>query len=150
MIISTTEQMEQFGQQLGSRLRGGEVLELIGDIGAGKTTLTRGIARGLGVSDTVTSPSFTISCNYPGRDNLALRHYDFYRLTDAGIMSMELAESTSDPHSVTIIEWADSVRNILPADHVTIRIQYLADSGRQLDISVSKSMSYLLGNWILT
>lgn len=145
MIIQTAEQMEKFGQQLGARLRGGEIIELIGDIGAGKTTLTRGIARGLDISDTITSPSFTISCNYAGRDDLTLRHYDFYRLDDAGIMSMELTEAANDPHGVTIIEWADTVRNILPDDHVTISIKYLADNGRELQISTPESMEYLLG-----
>lgn len=146
MIIQTAEQMEEFGQSLGAKLRGGEVIELIGDIGAGKTTLTRGIARGLGITDNITSPSFTISCNYTGRNNLVLRHYDFYRLSDAGIMSMELAESTGDPHAVTIIEWADSVREILPDNHVTINVQYLADSGRQLDITAPKALDYLLNS----
>ena len=140
MIIQTAEQMEKFGQQLGARLRGGEIIELIGDIGAGKTTLT-----GLDISDTITSPSFTISCNYAGRDDLTLRHYDFYRLDDAGIMSMELTEAANDPHGVTIIEWADTVRNILPDDHVTISIKYLADNGRELQISTPESMEYLLG-----
>ena len=145
MIIQTAEQMEKFGQQLGARLRGGEIIELIGDIGAGKTTLTRGIARGLDISDTITSPSFTISCNYVGRDDLTLRHYDFYRLDDAGIMAMELTEAANDPHGVAIIEWADTVRDILPDDHATISIKYLADNGRELQISAPKSMEYLLG-----
>ena len=135
MIINTADDMEQLGQRIGQLLHGGETIELIGDLGAGKTTLTRGIASGLGVTDNVASPSFTISCNYPGRDGLTLRHYDFYRLADAGIMAMELAEAIADQHVVTIIEWADSVHDILPADHITIRINYRPDSGREVTIS---------------
>ena len=135
MIIQTADQMEQLGEQIGRRLRGGEVIELIGDVGAGKTTLTRGIARGLGVTDSITSPSFTISCNYPARDQLTLRHYDFYRLHDSGIMAMELAEAIADPQSVTIVEWGDSVRDVLPAGHTTITIDYLPETGRQVTIS---------------
>ena len=134
MIIQSAEQMEQLGEQIGRRLHGGEVIELIGDVGAGKTTLTRGIARGLDVKDNITSPSFTISCNYPGRDQLTLRHYDFYRLSDSGIMAMELAEAITDPHSVTIIEWGDSIRDVLPANHTTITIDYLPETGRQVTI----------------
>ena len=135
MIIQSAEQMEQLGEQIGRRLHGGEVIELIGDVGAGKTTLTRGIARGLGVTDNITSPSFTISCNYPGRDQLTLRHYDFYRLSDSGIMAMELAEVIADPHSVTIVEWGDSIRDVLPANHITITIDYLPETGRQVTIA---------------
>ena len=60
-------------------------------------------------------------------------------------MSMELTEAANDPHGVTIIEWADTVRNILPDDHVTISIKYLADNGRELQISTPESMEYLLG-----
>ena len=79
MIINTTDEMEMLGQQIGQRLRGGEIIELVGDVGAGKTTFTRGLAKGLAIHDNITSPSFTINCNYTGRDGLTLRHYDFYR-----------------------------------------------------------------------
>lgn len=144
MIIQTADEMEQLGQRIGQHLRGGEAIELIGDVGAGKTTFTRGLARGLGITDNITSPSFTISCNYNGRDGLTLRHYDFYRLTDAGIMSMELAEATTDPHGVTIVEWGDSIRGILPTDHITIRINYLPNQGRQVDIACPETRRYLL------
>ena len=144
MIIQTAEQMEEFGQSLGAKLRGGAVIELIGDIGAGKTTLTRGIARGLGITDNMTSPSFTISCNYNARDDLQLCHYDFYRLDDAGIMTMELSETTADPHNIVIIEWADSVRDVLPTEHITIQINYQPNSGREVEIIAPSRYAYLL------
>lgn len=144
MIIHTAEQMENLGQQIGRRLRGGETIELIGDVGAGKTTLTRGLAKGLGIDDNITSPTFTISCNYDGRDGLSLCHYDFYRLTDVDIVAMELAETIHDSHCVNVVEWGDDVRDVLPADHVTIRINYLPGQGRQVDIQCPKSRTYLL------
>lgn len=108
-VISSVEAMMTFGNKLGAVLRGGEVIELIGDIGAGKTTLTKGIAQGLGVKDDVQSPTFTISRTYTAGNDLVLAHYDFYRLVDAGIMTMELHESVSDPHIVTVLEWAGIV-----------------------------------------
>ena len=77
MIIKTAEQMEALGQKIGQNIRGGEIIELIGDLGAGKTTFTRGLAKGLGITDPIVSPSFTINCNYPGREGLTLHHYDF-------------------------------------------------------------------------
>ncbi|MDO4271705.1 MAG: tRNA (adenosine(37)-N6)-threonylcarbamoyltransferase complex ATPase subunit type 1 TsaE [Candidatus Saccharibacteria bacterium] len=143
MIIQTSEQMEQLGETIGAKLRGGEVIELVGDVGVGKTTFTRGLARGLGITDNITSPSFTISCNYTGRDNLTLRHYDFYRLNDAGIIAMEIAEGINTPNSITIVEWADNIRDILPTERVAINISYLPTSGRNVQISTTENLSYL-------
>lgn len=144
MIIQTAEQMEQLGRRIGRQLRGGEVLELVGDVGTGKTTFTRGLAMGLGVTDTIQSPSFTISCNYPARDGLVLNHYDFYRLNDLGIVTMELSESINDPSSITVIEWGDSIRDVLPDKHVVINFNYLPGSGRDVVISTTKPYDYLL------
>lgn len=143
MIAKTPEELELIGEKIGLRLRGGEVIELIGDVGAGKTTFTRGLARGLNINDPIVSPSFTINCNYTGRDDLTLHHYDFYRLDDAGIINMELAESTSDDHAVTVVEWAETVRNTLPSNRVVININYLPDQGREIVIT-SGGYGYLL------
>lgn len=134
MIITSPAKMEQFGRQLGAELKGGEIIELVGDIGAGKTTLTRGLAQGLGIKDNITSPSFTINCNYQGRSGLTLHHYDFYRLSDAGIIADELAETIHDHHAITVIEWGDSIKSVLPAEHITIKISHRADRGREVEI----------------
>ena len=145
MIIKTAEQMEALGQKIGQNIRSGEIIELIGDLGAGKTTFTRGLAKGLDITDPIVSPSFTINCNYSGRDGLTLHHYDFYRLSDAGVIAMELAESINNPKGVTVIEWGDVIRDILPAkQHITITITYLPSEGREVDIDLPTNMSYLL------
>lgn len=127
--------MMTFGNKLGAVLRGGEVIELIGDIGAGKTTLTKGIAQGLGVKDDVQSPTFTISRTYTAGNDLVLAHYDFYRLVDAGIMTMELHESVSDPHIVTVLEWAGIVAGVLPKDTLTIRIESMTELSRRVTLT---------------
>lgn len=134
MIITSPAKMEQLGRQLGAELKGGEIIELVGDIGAGKTTLTRGLAQGLGIKDNITSPSFTINCNYHGRNGLTLHHYDFYRLSDAGIIADELAETIHDHHAITVIEWGDSIKSVLPIEHITIKINHRADQGREVEI----------------
>lgn len=134
-VISSVEAMMTFGNKLGAVLRGGEVIELIGDIGAGKTTLTKGIAQGLGVKDDVQSPTFTISRTYTARNDLVLAHYDFYRLVDAGIMTMELHESVSDPHIVTVLEWAGIVAGVLPKDTLTIRIESMTELSRRVTLT---------------
>jgi tRNA threonylcarbamoyladenosine biosynthesis protein TsaE len=130
--------MKAFGARLGALLKGGEIIELVGDVGAGKTTLTKGIAEGLRVDDDVQSPSFTISRVYDARDNLFLAHYDFYRLHDAGIMEAELHETLHDPRTITIVEWADIVKGVLPESRLSVSITPTSDEGREVTIQTTK------------
>lgn len=133
-LLDSESQTKDLGQKIGSLLCGGETIELIGDVGAGKTTLTKGIAAGLGIDDDVQSPSFTINRVYSGRDNITMSHYDFYRLSDAGIMADELGEVIGDSKTVTIIEWAESVKGVLPGDRIIIKILSTSENGREIDL----------------
>lgn len=134
MYIQGETTMLRFGELIGARLTGGEVFELIGDVGAGKTTFTRGLAKGLDVTEPIQSPTFTINREYQGRDDLRLMHYDFYRLTEAGIMEAELAEALADSHTVTVVEWSDVVSNVLPKDHVSITILPTRDNEERREL----------------
>lgn len=109
------------------------VIELIGDVGTGKTTFTRGLALGLGIKEPVTSPSFTISKQYALPNAGRLIHYDFYRLPDPGLMSEDLAENLQNPNNIIVIEWGESVTSLLPKNHHTIKITY-TDNGREVTI----------------
>lgn len=120
---------------IGSHLKGGEVFELIGDVGAGKTTFVKGLAQGLGIDDDIQSPSFTISRLYDARDGLQLVHYDFYRLTDPGIMENEVAEMIHDKTVITVIEWADIVEGVLPEHRYTIQFESPSETVRRLTMS---------------
>lgn len=131
MLIHSETEMLEYGRTLGAKLQAPAVLELLGDVGAGKTTLVRGIAQGLGVKEAITSPSFTISKEYLGA-NYRLVHYDFYRLADPGIMSEDLAEAINDPNAITIIEWGDSIQDALPKQHRIIEIKYIDEQTREL------------------
>lgn len=133
--IESEDAMKAFGEQLGAALHVGIVIELIGDVGAGKTTFVKGLARGLGVSDDVQSPSFTISRVYEARDGLELRHYDFYRLSEPGVMQMELAEAIASPHVVTVVEWGDIVADVLPRDHLALRFSSPSETTRHIKLS---------------
>jgi tRNA threonylcarbamoyladenosine biosynthesis protein TsaE len=133
--IPSEQAMQQFGQRLSRQLSGGMTLELIGDVGAGKTTLTRAIARGLGVTDPIQSPTFTISNRYELPDGRMLAHYDFYRLTDAGIMKDELAEVLEAARVITIIEWGEIIEDVLPRDRLTIYIQSDDEHSRQMTLT---------------
>lgn len=136
MIIEVdgAKQTQEAGRKLGLSLRGGETIELVGDVGAGKTTFTKGLALGLGIDDPVQSPSFTISQVYEGRDGLRLAHYDFYRLSDPGIMADELAEAMEDDKTIVVIEWADTVSSILPDGHIRVQFETTSEEGRKITL----------------
>lgn len=132
MLINSEKEMLEFGQKLGESMKAPMTLELIGDVGAGKTTLVRGIAKGLGIKEEITSPSFTISKEYQG-EKYRLVHYDFYRLGDPGIMSEDLAEAIYDDQAITIVEWGDTIQDILPEDRKLIEIKYIDEATRELN-----------------
>jgi tRNA threonylcarbamoyladenosine biosynthesis protein TsaE len=139
--VGSENEMKRFGAKLGALLTGGEIIELVGDVGAGKTTLTKGIADGLGITETVQSPSFTISRVYDTPRQLHLAHYDFYRLQDAGIMADELHETLHDKATITIIEWAGVVSGVLPIDHLTLTITSPSETDRHIRITTGGNVS---------
>ena len=109
---------------LGAILSGGETIELVGDLGAGKTQFVRGLAEGAGSTDSVQSPSFTISRVYQG-SGFTIYHYDFYRLgEDIGIMKDEISEQIGEPSTVVVTEWASTTQGFLPDDRLQIRFAY--------------------------
>lgn len=139
----SAEETERLGEKLGKGLRGGEVIELVGDVGGGKTTFVRGLARGAGSPDAVASPTFTISRLYT-TDAFAIHHFDFYRLHEPGIMADELAEISSDEGDVTIVEWADIVQHVLPEKRLTVTIRHRPDGGREYTLTAPEPLRYLI------
>lgn len=135
--VNSESNMKTLGEKLGSLLVGGEIIELVGDVGAGKTTLTKGIAKGLEIDEDIQSPSFTISRVYDARDGLTLAHYDFYRLQDAGVMADELHETLHTPTAITVIEWANIVSGVLPRDRISIHISPLSEEARKVEVKAS-------------
>jgi len=138
------DEMKTLGSKLGALFTGGEVIELVGDVGAGKTTLAKGIAKGLGVDEAVQSPSFTISRVYTTASDLRLAHYDFYRLNDPGIMISELDETLRDPQTVTLIEWAEIVSGVLPEDHITVQIVSPTETTREVSFRAGGPKSEMI------
>ena len=139
--VKSAEAMQALGQKIGHACRGGEVIELVGDIGAGKTTLVKGLAAALGVADDVQSPTFTISRVYEAPSGIMLAHYDFYRLHEAGVMQVELAEAMADPQTTTVIEWAAVVQDVLPSDCLSVTIAVQADDSRTLSLAAGGEKS---------
>ena len=146
MIADTDPQTRDYGKKLGALLRGGECIELLGDVGAGKTTFAKGIGDGLLVDDDVQSPSFTLSREYACRDGLRMAHYDFYRLSDGGVLHYELAESLHDPCTITVVEWAETVGAVLPDKRIIVRFTSDPDSeSRDIALSIPEDAVYLRG-----
>ena len=114
MKIVSEKAMARFATDYAKKLSLPAVIVLTGDVGAGKTTFTRALAMALGVTDTVVSPSFTISKRYNLLGGGELIHYDFYRLDDPGLMAEDLAEAISLPDSVVVIEWGQDVLELVP------------------------------------
>lgn len=134
-ITNSVEETFQLGREFGSKLKGGEVIEFVGDLGAGKTSFMRGLAEGLESEDSVSSPTFTLSNIYSGRDNLTIHHFDFYRLQEPGLVQEQLKEAIEDPKSIVCVEWAESVRGVLPKDRITIQISSPAEEVREFKLS---------------
>jgi tRNA threonylcarbamoyladenosine biosynthesis protein TsaE len=140
---SSLDDTQALATAFGAALRGHEVIELISDLGGGKTAFVKGMAKGLRIEDTVQSPTYTISRVYEARDNLELHHFDFYRLNEAGVVADELAESSQDPNAIVAVEWGDIVHDVLPLHRVTVRFVNTGDNTRTITITTPEDDEYL-------
>jgi tRNA threonylcarbamoyladenosine biosynthesis protein TsaE len=123
----------ELGRALAAELRPGDVLALAGDLGAGKTHFTKGLAEGLGVEADVTSPTFTLVHEYPG-GRLPLVHIDLYRLEEpTEVLGIGLDDYLSGD-GVTVIEWADKFEALMPPDVHWIRFQVLEGDDREITL----------------
>ncbi|MFD2924489.1 tRNA (adenosine(37)-N6)-threonylcarbamoyltransferase complex ATPase subunit type 1 TsaE [Halobacillus naozhouensis] len=119
-----------FSEKLAEYLTPGDVLTLEGDLGAGKTTFTKGLAKGLGVTRTVNSPTFTIIKEYMGR--IPLYHMDVYRLEDS---DEDLGfEEFFEGDGVTVVEWSQFIKEYLPDERLDITIEYLSETERKIKL----------------
>lgn len=133
LITGSAEETSKIGEQLGRLLNKGNIVCLSGDLGAGKTAFTKGIAKGMGVEGYVTSPTYTIINEYEGR--LPLFHFDVYRLNDVEEMHELGYEEYFFGDGVVVIEWADIVRDIIPGERLWITIlNTKGDNSREIII----------------
>ncbi len=126
MITKSALETQKYGEKLASKLKSGGVLCLYGDLGAGKTTLVQGLAKGLGIKRRITSPTFIIMRKYEN-----FWHIDLYRLENAD--SLGLLEIFADPKNIVIIEWPEIIKKVLPEHYIKIRIKDLNNDRRQID-----------------
>lgn len=123
-------QTQRLGERLGRALAAGDVVALVGELGAGKTAFVQGVALGLGISARVASPSFTIVNEHQGR--LPLFHVDFYRLESAGELEHIGFDDYFGRGGVVVVEWADRFPGALPAAHLEVRIEITGPRARRL------------------
>lgn len=140
---TSLEDTAKLAAAIGQKLKGGELIELVADLGGGKTAFAQGLGKGAGSSDQVSSPTFTLRNEYRA-GGLTLYHFDFYRLSEPGIMADELAEVIGDPHAVVIIEWSDVVEDVLPPERLTVRITATGEDSRDFTFNYSEKLSYLI------
>src|SRR5215217_2039877 len=129
---SSPGETEAVGERLATELRPGDVVLVSGDLGAGKTTLIRGAARALGVTEPVTSPTFTIGQTYRGR--VPVSHLDLYRLADLGQEDPALLDDYLTPESISFIEWPAAAEPRL--ERVTHRVEIRHAGGDQREIQL--------------
>ena len=129
---NSPEETQDFGARLGQLAQPGDVFLLVGELGAGKTCLAQGIARGLGIKEYAASPSFVVVRQLYGR--LPLYHMDFYRLDNLE----EIADLGLDDYfygqGVSVVEWADKGLSLLPPEHLLVEMSYVSDTGRRLKL----------------
>lgn len=136
---NSPEETLALGRALGSRMQPGDVVVLQGELGAGKTCLTKGIALGLGLDDpgVVTSPTFVLMHSYPTR--IPLRHYDLYRIEGDQLQTLGFWDLRDS--SVSVVEWGDKADSSLFGRHYRIRIEITGESSRRLFISPAESLN---------
>lgn len=129
---SSAEETVELGKKLGSRLRGGDIIAYRGGLGAGKTTMTRGIALGMGLRDEVSSPTFALVNEYLG--NLRLCHFDMYRIQGAlDLESTGFFDYLSDD-CVIAVEWSENIADELPEGYITVEIERVSEDEREITV----------------
>ena len=134
LISHNPSETHRFGANIGRLAMPGDILLLVGKLGAGKTCLTQGIARGLGIEEYIPSPSFVLIRQFYGR--LPLYHIDLYRLD----LPQEIADLGLDDYlygkGICVIEWAEKGLSLMPPEYMLIKIDYLGDTERSLELEV--------------
>jgi tRNA threonylcarbamoyladenosine biosynthesis protein TsaE len=136
-ILSHSElATEALGRAIGQAAQPGDVVALVGDLGAGKTRLARGIAEGLGVDEPVTSPTFILVAEYRTARGFPLYHADCYRFEQATVEAMDIGldELMSDG-GVCVVEWADRIQALLPPDHLLVTLTATGPDERRLEFN---------------
>ena len=131
-ISKSAEETEAIGKKLGSKLKKGQVVSLRGSLGAGKTVFAKGIARALGINESIVSPTFTLVQEYDGAEKLY--HLDIYRLSGEDEFESMGGEEFLYPDGITLIEWSEKIEDMLPDDTLFVNIEIEDNQDRVIEI----------------
>ncbi|MDQ1283855.1 MAG: tRNA threonylcarbamoyladenosine biosynthesis protein TsaE [Patescibacteria group bacterium] len=149
-ITNSSKQTQQLGELLAGELRGGEVICLAGDLGAGKTTFTQGLLKGLGVKGPYTSPTFVIMKQYHATRNMKhetenkkllrascciihdIYHIDAYRVGAEDVLNLGWEEIVADKNNVIIVEWAERISGVIPEGSLWVRFEWVGEKERKI------------------
>lgn len=129
------EDTKKLGLAIAENIQTPMLIELSGDLGGGKTALVKAIAKGLGINQTVTSPTFNIHRSYESPGGTVLEHFDFYRLEDDEIVRNELEDSLQNQNAIVCVEWAQHFSTHLAKDRLTIECHFVNESERRYEIT---------------
>jgi tRNA threonylcarbamoyladenosine biosynthesis protein TsaE len=132
LVTTSSEETFLLGERMGNDLKKGDVVALKGDLGAGKTIIAKGIARGMGIIDDITSPTFTLMETYDGR--IPLYHFDLYRVENETELDLLYFEEYWEGDGVSVIEWADRAGSRLPDTTIHVNIEYINEFSRRIVI----------------
>lgn len=136
-MSKSPQETEQIAKKLAQTLSGTEVIAMFGGLGAGKTAFTRGLARGLGIEDGVSSPTFALVNEYEGK--FTVYHFDMYRVsTWDDLYSTGFFDYIDN--GVMIIEWSENIEEFLPENHITITINHISENEREIIIEGAKKI----------
>lgn len=143
ILTENPEQTKELAKLLAGEIRGGEIICLSGDLGAGKTTFTQGLLEGLGVEGPYTSPTFALMKEYSISKSEILRdlnihHIDAYRIEENDLINLGWQDFAGKENTVTIVEWAERIENIIPAGSLWMDFKWVNENEREITISQKK------------
>lgn len=135
LVSNSVEETIDIGSRLARKLKKGDVVALTGELASGKTILTKGIAKGLGVKDVryVNSPTFVIIKEY--KANVPLYHFDLYRIDRSSALDAENYEEYFYDDGITVIEWAEKIRRLLPKKYIEVKLSAIGENRRKIEIA---------------
>lgn len=137
-ITHSPEETISIAEKIGKLLRAGDCIAYYGDLGAGKTTFTRGIAKGLGLPDEVSSPTFAIVNEYHGKGGISLYHFDMYRIESSDELETTGFYDYPMEESVFAVEWSENIEDVFPKDVIKIKMERVSDDTRKITIETAK------------
>lgn len=143
-MVKTTHsdtETENFAIKIAQKIKGGDTVALFGDLGGGKTTFTKGLAKALKVKEEITSPTFVVMKKYPAKlkdKDIEFVHIDAYRCDSVeDVESIGIEDYLNRPDAVVIVEWADKIRKILPSKIIRLKFKFINENTREIDYDFS-------------